>query len=147
MLGGCLSLLALSVAIRRQRKHYKAAALVLLCHGSFLQGFEAMGRATGPLEVDLILAGGFAGGFSQTAVSHEMVLWDKGMLPGRRTGPSLRLYGTGHYRKLIFGFSRGTERSSCCLCKGLFRGQRWGVSNIGCNRDSPLNRKTKSKGK
>ena len=76
MVGGSLSLLAVSVVLRRRCKPFQAAALVLLCHGSFLQGFEAVGRATGLLEVDLIQVGGFAGGFFQTAVSHEMVLWD-----------------------------------------------------------------------
>lgn len=40
--------------------------------------FKAMGSAMGLLEVDLNQVGGSDGGFFQTAVSHEMVLWDKG---------------------------------------------------------------------
>lgn len=63
MVGGSLSLLAVLVALRRQRKSCKAAVLVLLCHGRFLQGSEAVGRVTGLLEVDLIQVGDFAGGF------------------------------------------------------------------------------------
>lgn len=56
----------------------KGAVLVLLYCGRSLQGLEALGRAMGCLAVDLFQAGGRAGCFSQAAVSHEVVLWDRG---------------------------------------------------------------------
>lgn len=94
--GGSLSLLAAPVALGRQWKPCKAAVLVLLGHGSFLQGFEAVGSAMGLLEVDLIQVGGFAGGFLQTAAAHEVVLWDRGHRHrDTTTGPLLLLRGSG----------------------------------------------------
>lgn len=57
-----------------------------------VQRFGAEGRAVASLEVDLLQAGGFAGGFFQAAVSHEMVLWDRGHChPDTAAGPSLQL--------------------------------------------------------
>lgn len=74
--------------------------------------FKAMGSAMGLLEVDLNQVGGSDGGFFQTAVSHEMVLWDKGHRDVT-AGPLLWI--------------------SCGVCKGLFTEHSWGVSNIGCS--------------
>lgn len=70
----------------------------------------------GLLEVDLNQVGGSDGGFFQTAVSHEMVLWDKGH-QDMTAGPLLWI--------------------SCGVCKGLFTEHSWGLSNFGCSWESP----------
>lgn len=52
------------------------------------------------LEADLFQAGGFAGGFFQAAVAHEMVLWDREHGCGALTAAS------GYNTKLICGSVR-----------------------------------------
>lgn len=69
-----LCLLAGLAALRRQHKPCRAAVLLFLCLSSFSQGFEAVGSVTGLLDTDVIQVDGFAGGWFQAAVSHEMVL-------------------------------------------------------------------------